>query len=210
MTDENVEPDSEPTSEEPAMAVQTVGSLLVSVSFWFALLVAAAMYAAVALSPKLAGWINAHQQYANNAARLAELEDEADYLERLTAALKSDPAFAVQLVDAAQGNSSNGEGGAALSGDAVSAEAPAKSRGLQSVVQDEFAGLVFHLASHEQHRTWLLIGSCSLTLLAFSLLNEAGAGLILSILAMISSAVRSTVGRYRTRSISVSKSDEVA
>lgn len=210
MTDEDFEPDSEPTSEEPAMVVQTVGSLLVSVSFWLVLLVAAGMYAAVALSPKLAGWINAHEQYANNAARLAALEDEADYLDRLTAALKRDPAFAVQLVDAAQGQSARDTHIAGFTGDAVPFEPPPNSQVVQSAIQPQLAELVFHLSSHEQHRTWLLIGSCSLTLLAFSLLNEAGAGLILSMLAMITSMVRSTVGRYRTRSISVSKSDDVA
>lgn len=197
MTDEDVELDSKTTCEQPEMVPQTVGSLLMSVAFWSTLLVAAGMYAAVALSPKLADWINAHRQYADNAARLAELEDEADYLERLTAALKSDPAFAVQLVDAAQGQSARDTGFADFSGEAMPAEPPANYRAVQSAIQPQPAGLVFHLASHEQHRTWLLIGSCGLTLLAFSLLNEAGAGVVLSMLAMINSAVRTTVGRYQ-------------
>ena len=210
MTDEDVELDSKPTSEQPEMVPQTVGSLLVSVSFWFVLLVAAVMYAAVALSPKLAGWINAHQQYANNAARLAELEDEADYLERLTAALKSDPAFAVQLVDAAQGQSARDTGIVNFSGEAVPAKPPANSRVVQSAIQPQLAGLVFHLASHEPHRTWLLFGSCGLTLLAFSLLNEAGAGVVLSMLAMISSAFRTTVGRYRRSTVVLPDNDDIA
>ena len=200
MTDENTERESEPTSEAPAMAPQTVGSLLVSVSFWFVLLVAAGMYAAVALSSKLAGWINAHQQYANNAARLAALEDEADYLERLTAALKSDPAFAIQLVDATQGQSAQDTDIVSLPGEAVPAQPPANSRVIQSAIQPHLAGLVFHLASHGQHRFWLLVGASSLTLLAFSLLNDAGASVVLSMFAMMSSGVQRTLGRYRTSS----------
>ena len=210
MTDEDVEPDCELISEELATARQTVGSLLISVAFWFTLLVAAGMYAAVALSPKLATWINAHGQYADNAARLAALEDEADYLERLTAALKSDPAFAVQLVDAAQGQSARDTGIVNFSGEAVPAKPPANSRVVQSAIQPQLSGLVFHLASHEQHRTWLLVGSCSLTLLAFSLLNEAGVGVVLAMLGMISSAVRTTVGRYRRSTVVLPDNDDIA
>ena len=207
MTDEDAEPESEPTFEQPEMVPQTVGSLLVSVSFWFVLLVAAGMYAAVALAPKLASWMNAHEQYADNAARLAALEEEADYLERLTAALKSDPAFAVRLVDAAQRQSARETGLVGFSGDSLPSEPPANSGVVQSAIQQPLAGLVFHLASHEPHRNWLLVGSCSLTLLAFSLLNEAGSGVVLSMLAMISSAVRLALGRYRTSSATAPDTD---
>ena len=198
MTDEDIEPDSEPTSDEPGIARQTVGSLLMSVAFWSTLLVAAAMYSAVALSPKLAGWINAHQQYAGNAARLAELEDEADYLERLSAALKSDPAFAVQLLDATQGTSAQDTDSGPTSRNGLGTEPRANSPVVNSGIQPQLAGLVFDLATHEEHRKWLLIGSCGLTLLAFSLLNEAGAGVLLSMLSIISVAVRTTVGRYQS------------
>ena len=180
MSSDNPEQRPNPTSAEPPAAVRTVESWCVSVSFWFVLLVAAAMYAAVALSPKLAGWINAHQQYAGNGARLAELEDEADYLERFTAALKRDPAFAVQLVDAAQGPRRHETEVVGLSGEMAAAEPSTNSGTMPSALQRQLAGLIFYLASHEQHRTWMLIGSCGLTLLSFSLLNESGAGLVLS------------------------------
>jgi len=61
---------SEPASEESAMISQTAGSLLISLAFWMSLLIAATMYAGVALSPKLADWINVRQQYLSNAMRL--------------------------------------------------------------------------------------------------------------------------------------------
>ena len=67
------------------------------------------MYAAVSLSPKLADWISVRQQHAANAVRLQEMEDEADYLERVAEALKSDPEFAHRLVHATQSGSTQNE-----------------------------------------------------------------------------------------------------
>ncbi len=197
MTGESTELDSERTSGEPTADPQTIGSLLVSVSFWLVLLVAAGMYAAVALTPKMAAWINAHTQYADNASRLAALEDEADYLERVTAALKNDPAFAVQLVDATQEQPGPVTARGESSGGVLRTALLNHSQGEQSAIQPRLAGLVFHLASHKQHRTWLLVGSCSLTLLAFSMLNEAGSGLMFCMLSSMNSAVRTAVARYR-------------
>ena len=94
MADKEPDSDLEPTSEELISVPQTVGSFLISTAFWAALMVSAVMYAAVSLTPKMADWISVRQQHAANAMRLQELEDEADYLERVAAALKRDPEFA--------------------------------------------------------------------------------------------------------------------
>ena len=169
---------SEPASEESAMISQTAGSLLISLAFWMSLLIAATMYAGVALSPKLADWINVRQQYLSNAMRLQELEDEADYLERVAAALKSDPEFAGHLVRANQNSGENDSEFVPVSHDLLFGGSVRKTHEEPVVVQPAVADLVYHLASHHTHRHWLLAAAAGLTLTAFTLMNEAGAGIL--------------------------------
>ncbi|MEJ7590584.1 MAG: hypothetical protein WKF77_03490 [Planctomycetaceae bacterium] len=109
MNEEERDNDIEPTAEEQIPVPQAVGSLLISIAFWISLLVSTVMYAAVSLSPKLADWISVRQQHAANAGRLQELEYEVDYLERVAAALKSDPEFAHRLVQTTQSGSTQSE-----------------------------------------------------------------------------------------------------
>jgi len=189
---------SEPAPEELSTASQTAGSLLMSVAFWLTLLVSALMYAAVSLSPKLADWIIVRQQYASNAARLKQLEDEADYLERVAAALKSDPEFARHLVRAAQSTPAANTDFVPVSQDLMFGESNQTAQEPPHVVQPAIAALVFHLASHQTHRTRLLASAAGLTLLAFTLLNDAGAGIVMSALCAAGAGIRVAVHRYRT------------
>lgn len=196
MTEEEPDNAIEPTAEELDAVPQTVGSFLMSIAFWSALVLSVVMYAGVALSPKLADWISVRQQHAANAVRLQELEDEADYLERVAAALKTDPEFAHRLVDATQSGSTQQEfvpvsNSLAFGGTQVKPTVP------QSLVQPAVAEVVMHLASHQQHRTWLLIGAAGLTILAFTLLNESGAGIMQAAFSSIQGFSRVAIARYR-------------
>ena len=188
---------SEPASEESAMISQTAGSLLISLAFWMSLLIAATMYAAVALSPKLADWINVRQQYLSNAMRLQELEDEADYLERVAAALKSDPDFAGHLVRANQNSGEHDSEFVPVSHDLLFGGSVRKSYEEPVVVQPAVASLVYHLASHEKHRHWLLAAAAGLTLTAFTLMNEAGAGILTTSLSTTLKIFTALTQRYR-------------
>jgi len=187
----------EPVAEKSVMISQTAGSFLLSIAFWLVLLIAATLYASVALSPKIADWINVRQQYLANAGRLTQLADEADYLERVAAALKSDPEFARRLVRA---NQNSGSGGAELvpvSQDLLFGGTAKKAPLEVQVVQPVVAKAVFHLASHQQHRTWLLMVSASLTLLAFTLLNDAGVGIVRTGITVVASCLSAVTHRYR-------------
>jgi hypothetical protein len=196
MIHEESDNNSEPTSEELTAVPQTVGSFLMSIAFWSALMASAVMYAAVALSPKLADWISVREQHAANAIRLQELEDEADYLERVSAALKSDPEFAHRLVHATQSGSTENEF-VPVSGSLVFGGVRDKTSAEQPLVQPAVAELVMHMASHQKHRTWLLSGAAGLTVLAFTLLNESGAGIMQAVYGSALSFFRAAVARYR-------------
>lgn len=188
---------SEPTTAEPPQVPQSVGSFFMSVSFWLTLTVAGIMYAAVSLSPKLAAWINVRQQYVTNATRLTQLEDEVDYLERVAEALKTDPEFAKRLIRANQNPGSQETEFIPVSKGLLFGGAETKEYTVPEVVRPAFAKVVFHLASHEKHRTWLLAGSAGLTLLAFTLLNDAGIGIVQSALAAICQFFGWLTARYR-------------
>ena len=196
MIDEESDNTLEPTSEGLTTVPQTVGSFLMSIAFWSALLVSAVMYAAVALSPKLADWISVREQHAANAVRLQELEDEVDYLERVSAALKNDPEFAHRLVQATQSGSTENEF-VPVSGSLVFGGVQEKSSAEQPLVQPAVAETVMYLASHQKHRTWLLSGAAGLTVLAFTLLNESGAGIMQAVYGSVRSFFHAAIARYR-------------
>jgi len=198
MTDDEPDCDTEPTSEEHPLVPQTVGSFLMSVAFWSSLLVSVAMYAAVSLSPKLADWISVRQQHAANAVRLQELEDEADYLERVAEALKSDPEFAHRLVHATQAGSTQNEF-VPVSNSLLFGGAKAENFVPRPLVQPAIANVVMHLGSHQQHRTWLLFGAATLTVLAFTLLNESGAGIMQTVFSSIRGFSQAALARYRQK-----------
>jgi hypothetical protein len=189
MIDEESDNNSEPTSEELTTVPQTAGSFLMSIAFWSALMVSAVMYAAVALSPKLADWISVREQHAANAVRLQELEG-------VSAALKSDPEFAHRLVHATQSGTTENEF-VPVSGSLVFGGVQDKSSVEQPLVQPAVAELVMHLASHQKHRTWLLFGAAGLTVLAFTLLNESGAGIMQAAYGAVLSFSHAAIARYR-------------
>ena len=196
MVDQDPDNVMEPSSEELTSVRQTVGSLFISMAFWSTLLVSAVMYAAVSLSPKLADWISIRQQHAANAVRLQGLEDEADYLERVAAALKSDPEFAQRLIHATQSGTAQNER-LPVSNSQMFGGAKAKSSVPRPLVQPAVAEVVMHLASHQQHRMWLLFGAAGLTILAFTLLNESGAGIMQAAFSSMLGVSKAAVARYR-------------
>lgn len=196
MTDEESDNDIEPTTAELDSVSQTVGSFLISIAFWSVLLVSALMYAGVSLSPKLADWISVRQQHTANAVRLQELEDEADYLERVAAALKSDPKFAHRLVNATQSGNPHNEF-VPVSDNLVFGGMRSASTPVLPLVQPAVANVVMHLASHQPHRTLLLMGAAGLTILAFTLLNESGAGIMQAAFCSVHSFSKAAIARYR-------------
>ena len=196
MTEESTDKNQDSNAADRSEVPQTAGSFFMSVAFWCVLLTAALMYAAVSLSPKLADWITVRQQHAVNAARLQEMEDEADYLERVSDALKTDPAFAQRLVHATQ--SGNPEQEFVPVTDVWKPEdTETRSQLPKPLVQPAVAELIMHLASHQTHRTWLLIGASGLTVLAFTLLNDSGKGVVLAALHSMGRLFQMTVARYQ-------------
>lgn len=154
-------------------------SWVVSLCFWMTLVLAAVIYSGVALSPKLAEWISAREQFAGNAAQLVQLENDIEYLERVKDALESDPQFAFRLAEASMPEpNTQGEivpvatellyGGLTVTTPLSAEAADARRSGT--------ARVVFHFASHQTHRQLLLVTSVLLTVLGFTFLNDSESG----------------------------------
>jgi cell division protein FtsB len=68
-----------------------------SLAFWVCLLLAAVVYASVALAPKLRGYVTLNDAYRKNRTELVALEQRVSHLERVRDALENDPEFAAEL-----------------------------------------------------------------------------------------------------------------
>jgi len=196
MTEESTDNNQDSNAADQSAVPQPAGSFFMSVAFWCVLLTAALMYAAVSLSPKLAAWISVRQQHAVNSARLQEMEDEADYLERVSEALKKDPAFAHRLVHAAQSGNPEQEFASAID-ESKPDDAKTQLPLSKPLVQPAVAELVMHLATHQIHRTWLLIGASGLTVLAFTLLNDSGMGIVQAAFHSLGRLFKLLLARYQ-------------
>lgn len=196
MVNKETEDIMAPIAGERVTVPPAVGSFLMSFAFWCSLLIATLIYAAVALSPKFADWISIRQQHAANAVRLLEMEDEADYLERVAVALKNDPEFVHRLVHATQSGIAQHEfvsrSDGLTSGGTRDESVPAVP-----LVSPAMAETIIHLGSHQSHRTWLLFCAAALTVFAFTILNESGAGIIESALRAGRRLSELAIARYR-------------
>lgn len=81
------------TQRDDISTVQLVVSLL----FWSLLLIAATLYGAVSLSPKLLTWTELHTDYVKTQTQLVSLEQRVTELRDITQALENDPRILQEL-----------------------------------------------------------------------------------------------------------------
>jgi hypothetical protein len=85
----------------PPKADQPWRDGLSSLIFWICLFVAAAMYAAVSLAPKLLTYLDLELDYRFNQWKLVELDRQVSHLDKVIEAQTSDPAFILEQVRSA-------------------------------------------------------------------------------------------------------------
>lgn len=174
-----------PADALPTQAVPPAGSVFVSLLFWCSLTIAASAYAAVALSPKFVEWTNIRQQYRDNALHLQKLEQEVLYLERVADALRTDPEFASRIAEASITRPAE-QSPVPDNRHREDRQAPQKlsspptSATQVPLLSPKSMAIIRRLATNTQLRTQLLVGAAALTLLAFTLFNDAGGWLVLN------------------------------
>lgn len=84
---------SESRPAEPRRAMEWISSLL----FWFQLLLAVALYAAVSLAPKLNVMVKLQTEFLKTQSQLVSLENQVSEMQKVVKALESDPRILKQL-----------------------------------------------------------------------------------------------------------------
>ncbi len=184
MHDENQTIELNPQSTEVSITARP-SLWVISLMFWLTLILAAALYAVVALAPKLADFANVRTRYASNAHRLVELESEVEYLERVTAALKTDPRFARQLALASQGERGQTDEVIPVTQELIFSGIPRPELSEAEPQKSWWMTVVAYLASHPDYRSTMLMCSAALTLFAFTFLNDSENGAFLRIVGRV-------------------------
>ncbi|MEZ6124543.1 MAG: hypothetical protein R3C49_15395 [Planctomycetaceae bacterium] len=194
MSVSEITPDSPPVAE--LNDSHATVSWATSLCFWAVLLVSAGVYAAVALAPKFCVWNQVRLEYQQNARQLVELETEVSYLERVEAALKTDPEFRRQISSLSRPDSQS-EAAAVPVGGALSIapDVPLLTdRPVEHVPAYHAAALT--LATDRSLRITLLCLSAAMTIFAFGVLNEGGTGLVLGTGRLLKAIAQIPLQRY--------------
>ena len=84
-------------------------SLLVPLAFWMCLLSSAALFASVALAPRLVEWHELHLATLQRQQQLVQLERHIQHLEKVVHALEFDPHFQSEMIRREIGGPTEGE-----------------------------------------------------------------------------------------------------
>ncbi len=167
----------------------------VSICFWLTLLLAAVVYGSVFLAPKLAVWNRLRFEHEQNAARLVELDNEVEYLERVEDTLRTDPDFLRRLSE----NSHLINDGELIpvSGNLLFGVDDEEQKTETAANAPPLQWLIERLAADRSLRSGLLAFTAALVVLAFTFLNDAGTGLISDAGFVIRRLFTLPAGRYR-------------
>lgn len=189
------------TPAEPEMKftdddhLQEAGFWAVSLCFWSCLFLSATVYAAVALSPKFCVWNAVRLENRQATDELIRLEADVAYLERVEAALQTDPEFRQRVAGIAVPANDHEElipvSGSLLFGHELP---PAAHVGPPEL--PAYHALAAQIASRRSLRWGMLAFACTLTLFAFTFLNDAGVGLVQSTARLTKTILMAPVSRY--------------
>ncbi len=84
-------------------------SILVPLAFWMCLLSSAALFASVALAPRLVEWHELHLATLQRQQQLVQLERHIQHLEKVVHALEFDPHFQSEVIRREIGGPTEGE-----------------------------------------------------------------------------------------------------
>jgi len=180
----------------PASSSDAAPSWAVSVCFWATLLLAVTVYAAVALAPKFCVWNQVRLEYRHYATELIALEDDVTYLERVEAALRTDPEFRNRVAGVAQPLEPDGEEFIPVSGSLLFGHQDSSANRSTTPSLPKYHAAAVLIASHTRLRLMLLCSASLLTIFAFTFLNEAGAGFVYMTGTVLKSAVTIPLSRY--------------
>ena len=168
----------------------------VSVAFWFTLFVAATLYAAISLAPKLERLLVLERQHREKQWQLVDLEQQVQQLGKVAAALEEDPKFAAEVARSRFSAVENGETSISLSDELqIGFQAPRQTADVQL---PWYYGLVRQFATNNVLRWGLLGFSALLVLLSFSFLHARYATQVQANVQRLGGVARRVGRRYQS------------
>ncbi len=181
-----------PRGDDPGWAM--------TLAFWGVLLVAGALFAAVALAPRFATVAALRADYAANQLRLVALERRAIDLERVAEALEHDPRFAAELAKLDLAADRPGDERIAVPPD-LRLGAEERSAAPTAAPPEHWSlppTILVPLANHAGLRTSLVALAAALTLFAFLVLHDEQAETVRAMTRATAGAAHRFGGRYRS------------
>ncbi|MFK7820278.1 MAG: septum formation initiator family protein [Planctomycetaceae bacterium] len=173
---------------------------IVSVVFWLTLFVAAALYAMVALSPKLERLLTLKRDHEAGQWHLVELEKRVKQLDRVAAALEDDPQFAAELARSRFGAVRPGSDAIPLSNE-LQINFTDSPPDLAEVQLPWFYGVIRQFASNSVLR-WTSLGVASgLILLGFGFLHARYAMLVRAAIGRVATTASRFGQRYQSKKV---------
>lgn len=151
---------------------ETIMGMAISLMFWLSLLVAAILFAVVSLAPKLEVYLQLRDQFEVNQHKLVAMEREAEQLQQVIDAIKTDTDFAAELIRIEFDAVGPGE-------EVIPVDSPLKLDARESKTQvssepsplDPIKPFVSRLASDAELRIMLLGTATLMVILSFTILQ---------------------------------------
>jgi cell division protein FtsB len=160
----------------PSSRPETISGMAISLIFWLCLLLACVLFALVSLAPKLQVYLQLRSQFDMKQQRLVALELQAEQLQRVIEAIRTDTDFAAELTriefDAVRPDEEVIPVDMALKLDARAVETPLPD---MDAIHEWYEPIVTHLASDGGLRVSFLGAATLLVILSFTILQPARA-----------------------------------
>lgn len=145
----------------------------ISLLFWVCLLVAAGLFAAVALAPRLLTYLELRAEYESNQQQLVSLEQQVDSLRRVVAAFENEPEFTAELARIDFDASRPGDERIAVDRRLSLDAGPRPARPVKSSASFDWPRRPLSVIAHETIvRRTALVFAALLTIVAFTFFQE--------------------------------------
>ncbi len=184
-------------SPESATEKPVKASWVVAILFWGLMLMAGGLYAAVALSPKLAVYLRLKDDHYQTQVKLVTLERRVMYLKKVMHAFEHDPDFAAEQARVELGVERPGEERIALDRSLhFTPDADFDPSVFKKSILPWYMPMIDVLAGDRKIRRGLLIAAALMSLFAFTFLQESQTSQLLACARGMKTGCLRAVSRY--------------
>ncbi len=185
-------------TQEPSAEAKAEGSWAVAVLFWGTILIAAFLYAAVALSPKLVFYLNLRNDHYQTQVELVTLERKVMYLRKVMHALENDPSYTAEQARVELGTERPGDERIAVDQSLhLAGDADFDPSLFKKSILPWYTELLKVFANDAKTRRGFLITAVGIVLFAFTFFQESQTSQLLKCVRSVKHAWLKATARYR-------------